>query len=231
MAGEASDPQRTVPLAMIGAVVISLTVYVLLQVAFIGAVPEAISPAAGPSSRRMSPMGRSPPLPPSSGCRGWRPPFTSTPSSRPRAPASPIPAPRRASITRWPRTANCQTSSSASTTRKCRCGRSSSTSSSAWRCWCRCRAGRSSSASSHRRPFFRSPSAPYLWPRCATSFPIRPPIPPQSRRRRLGHLVHARRLHRLLGRLAHQLEGVRARHRRRRRADRPALPGQGHRPS
>ncbi len=41
MAGEARDPQRTVPLAMIGAVVISLIVYVLLQVAFIGAVPEA----------------------------------------------------------------------------------------------------------------------------------------------------------------------------------------------
>ena len=41
MAGEASNPQRNVPLAMIGAVVISLAIYVLLQVAFIGAVPEA----------------------------------------------------------------------------------------------------------------------------------------------------------------------------------------------
>ncbi len=41
MAGEARNPQRTVPLAMIGAVVISLVIYVLLQVAFIGAVPEA----------------------------------------------------------------------------------------------------------------------------------------------------------------------------------------------
>jgi amino acid transporter len=41
MAGEARNPQRTVPLAMIGAVVISLIIYVLLQVAFIGAVPEA----------------------------------------------------------------------------------------------------------------------------------------------------------------------------------------------
>jgi amino acid transporter len=41
MAGEASNPQRNVPLAMVGAVVISLVIYVLLQVAFIGAVPAA----------------------------------------------------------------------------------------------------------------------------------------------------------------------------------------------
>jgi amino acid transporter len=41
MAGEAANPQRTVPLAMVGAVLISLIVYVLLQVAFIGAVPQA----------------------------------------------------------------------------------------------------------------------------------------------------------------------------------------------
>ena len=41
MAGEARDPQRTVPIAMVGAVVISLFVYVMLQIAFIGAVPEA----------------------------------------------------------------------------------------------------------------------------------------------------------------------------------------------
>ncbi len=41
MAGEASNPQRNVPLAMIGAVVITLVIYILLQIAFIGAVPEA----------------------------------------------------------------------------------------------------------------------------------------------------------------------------------------------
>jgi amino acid transporter len=41
MAGEASNPQRNVPLAMVGAVVICLIIYVLLQIAFIGAVPEA----------------------------------------------------------------------------------------------------------------------------------------------------------------------------------------------
>jgi amino acid transporter len=39
MAGEAKNPQRTVPLAMIGAVVISLAIYILLQVAFIGVIP------------------------------------------------------------------------------------------------------------------------------------------------------------------------------------------------
>jgi amino acid transporter len=41
MAGEAANPQRNVPLAMVGAVVISLVIYVLLQIAFIGAVPAA----------------------------------------------------------------------------------------------------------------------------------------------------------------------------------------------
>lgn len=41
MAGEASNPQRNVPLAMIGAVAITLIIYVLLQIAFIGAVPTA----------------------------------------------------------------------------------------------------------------------------------------------------------------------------------------------
>ncbi len=41
MAGEAKNPQTAVPLAIIGAVVISLAIYILLQVAFIGAVPTA----------------------------------------------------------------------------------------------------------------------------------------------------------------------------------------------
>ncbi|MFN3623696.1 MAG: APC family permease [Hyphomicrobium sp.] len=41
MAGEAANPQRNVPFAMVGAVVITLVIYVLLQVAFIGAVPTA----------------------------------------------------------------------------------------------------------------------------------------------------------------------------------------------
>ena len=41
MVGEARNPQITVPLATIGAVVISLAIYVVLQVAFIGAVPQA----------------------------------------------------------------------------------------------------------------------------------------------------------------------------------------------
>jgi len=41
MAGEARNPQKSVPLAIIGAVVISLVIYILLQIAFIGAVPQA----------------------------------------------------------------------------------------------------------------------------------------------------------------------------------------------
>jgi amino acid transporter len=39
MAGEAKNPQRTIPIAIIGGVVICLFVYILLQVAFIGAIP------------------------------------------------------------------------------------------------------------------------------------------------------------------------------------------------
>lgn len=40
LAGEAKNPGRDVPLAMIGAVLISLIMYMLLQVAFIGVIPE-----------------------------------------------------------------------------------------------------------------------------------------------------------------------------------------------
>jgi amino acid transporter len=39
MAGEAERPQRSVPLAVIGAVIICLGIYILLQVAFIGVIP------------------------------------------------------------------------------------------------------------------------------------------------------------------------------------------------
>ncbi len=39
MAGEARNPQRDIPLAIIGAVGISLVIYILLQVAFIGVIP------------------------------------------------------------------------------------------------------------------------------------------------------------------------------------------------
>lgn len=39
LAGEARNPARTVPFALIGSVVICLVIYLLLQVAFIGAVP------------------------------------------------------------------------------------------------------------------------------------------------------------------------------------------------
>jgi amino acid transporter len=39
MAGETRNPQRDIPLAVVGAVVISLIIYILLQVAFIGVIP------------------------------------------------------------------------------------------------------------------------------------------------------------------------------------------------
>lgn len=39
MAGEVKNPQRNVPLAMIGAVVVSLIIYIILQVEFIGVIP------------------------------------------------------------------------------------------------------------------------------------------------------------------------------------------------
>jgi amino acid transporter len=41
MAGEAKNPQVSVPLAVIGAVAISLAIYLMLQIAFIGVVPDA----------------------------------------------------------------------------------------------------------------------------------------------------------------------------------------------
>lgn len=44
MAGEAKNPQRDVPLALVGSVVITLTIYILIQVGFLGAVPpESLS--------------------------------------------------------------------------------------------------------------------------------------------------------------------------------------------
>lgn len=47
MAGEAKNPGRTVPLAMFGAISLSLLVYLSLQVAFIGGVPTALLTMAG----------------------------------------------------------------------------------------------------------------------------------------------------------------------------------------
>lgn len=39
LAGEAANPKRTIPFALIGSILVCLTVYLLLQTAFIGAVP------------------------------------------------------------------------------------------------------------------------------------------------------------------------------------------------
>ncbi len=39
MAGEASNPRRTIPVALIGSIIACMLVYILLQVAFLGAVP------------------------------------------------------------------------------------------------------------------------------------------------------------------------------------------------
>ncbi len=38
MAGEAKNPGRSIPIAVIGSILIATVIYVLLQVAFIGAV-------------------------------------------------------------------------------------------------------------------------------------------------------------------------------------------------
>ena len=46
LAGEAKDPTRSIPFALVGAIVIALVIYLLLQIAFIGAVSPA-SIAAG----------------------------------------------------------------------------------------------------------------------------------------------------------------------------------------
>lgn len=41
MAGEAHNPRRTVPFALIGSIIVCLIVYLLLQIAFLGAVPAS----------------------------------------------------------------------------------------------------------------------------------------------------------------------------------------------
>lgn len=40
MAGEAKDPKKTIPIALIGSIVLSMFIYVLLQFAFLGAIPS-----------------------------------------------------------------------------------------------------------------------------------------------------------------------------------------------
>jgi amino acid transporter len=47
LAGEARNPGRSIPFAIIGAIVIATVIYVLLQVAFLGAVPPAMLVKAG----------------------------------------------------------------------------------------------------------------------------------------------------------------------------------------
>ncbi len=42
MAGEAHNPKRTIPFALIGSVVLCLVLYLLLQLAFIGAIPSSV---------------------------------------------------------------------------------------------------------------------------------------------------------------------------------------------
>jgi amino acid transporter len=47
LAGEARNPGRSIPFAIIGAIVLATIVYVLLQVAYLGAVPQAMLAKAG----------------------------------------------------------------------------------------------------------------------------------------------------------------------------------------
>ena len=47
LAGEARDPGRSIPFAIIGAIVLATIIYVLLQVAYLGSVPQAMLAKAG----------------------------------------------------------------------------------------------------------------------------------------------------------------------------------------
>lgn len=47
LAGEARNPGRSIPFAIVGAIVLATIIYVLLQVAYIGAVPSALLAKAG----------------------------------------------------------------------------------------------------------------------------------------------------------------------------------------
>jgi amino acid transporter len=72
MGGEARNPQRDMPRAVIGAVLIGTLIYLLLEVAFIGALdPSNLAGGwANPSARATS--GRTPRSRRRSGWAGWR---------------------------------------------------------------------------------------------------------------------------------------------------------------
>jgi amino acid transporter len=50
LSGEARDPRRTVPRALIATIVITIVLYLGLQLAFLGAVPPAALAGAGTAS-------------------------------------------------------------------------------------------------------------------------------------------------------------------------------------
>ena len=171
MAGETRNPQTAVPLAIIGAVVISLAIYILLQVAFIGTVPQAHlahgwsnlseNVAGGPFAAFATILGMQ-----------WLAAalyFDAVLSPMGTALAY-VGATARINYA-LARTGSFRGSFSCSTALACRCGRSCSTSSSDSCCSCRFPAGPTSSASSARPPCCRSPSGPSRSPRCATSSP------------------------------------------------------------
>src|SRR5260370_7132528 len=56
LAGESRNPQRDIPRAIIGAMILGALIYVLLQVVFIGALPaSALTPACAPLPFKLHP--------------------------------------------------------------------------------------------------------------------------------------------------------------------------------
>ena len=89
LAGEARNPRRDVPIAVVGSMLMGAAIYILLQLAFTGALNTASHTFswANPFGRATRPSAPITPWPPRSAWAGSAPSWSSTRSSRPRAPA------------------------------------------------------------------------------------------------------------------------------------------------
>jgi len=134
LGGESKNPGRNIPLAVVGSMILGVVLYILLQVAFLGALePSSLSKgwdnvAFGGKGALFGPFAG---LATPSASAGWRRCCTSTRSSRRAAPACSTSAPARASPSRSGATATSRGRSRPSAAAACRCWPSRSRSCSA----------------------------------------------------------------------------------------------------
>ena len=94
LGGESRNPQRDMPRAVIFSMLIGATIYILLQVVFIGALPHhALAHGWANICLRPASSARSPDWPRAWAWAGWPTSSTPTPSSPPPGPASSTPPP------------------------------------------------------------------------------------------------------------------------------------------